>query len=350
MDRGSAALRRLLLSRCDLDTLIGFENLKRIFPVHRSIRFVLLSATSGRPTGSVACRFGLTDPAELEALADGRQRPEPWFPVQLRRESIERLSGADLSFPWIRRSTDFAIADRAAALFPPLGSADGWSIAFGRDLNATEDRALFRQAREGLRVIDGRHVTPFAVDVGAGRWRVDVDAATSRLPHRGFARPRLAYRDVASPTNRLTLIAALLPAGCVSTHTLFCLRTALPLADQHLLCGFFNSYVVNFLVRLRVSTHVTTAIVERLPIPRRREAPAAARQIAALARLLGRRSDPTLSARLQASVARLYQLTWEEFEYVVSGFPLVPAAERRAALECFAAGPAATTKRRTRHG
>ena len=29
----------------------------------------------------------------------------------------------------------------------------------------------------------------------------------------------------------------------------------------------FNSLVVNFLVRQRVSTHVTTAIVEQLPIP-----------------------------------------------------------------------------------
>ena len=38
-------------------------------------------------------------------------------------------------------------------------------------------------------------------------------------------RPRLAYRDVAGATNQLTLIAALLPAGCVSTHTVFCLRT-----------------------------------------------------------------------------------------------------------------------------
>ena len=40
-------------------------------------------------------------------------------------------------------------------------------------------------------------------------------------------RPRLCYRDVAGASNRLTLIAAILPAGCVSTHTVFCLRTPL---------------------------------------------------------------------------------------------------------------------------
>jgi hypothetical protein len=36
-------------------------------------------------------------------------------------------------------------------------------------------------------------------------------------------RARLAYRDVASATNRLTLIAAVIPARAATTHTLFCL-------------------------------------------------------------------------------------------------------------------------------
>jgi hypothetical protein len=151
---------------------------------------------------------------------------------------------------------------------------------------------------------------------------------------------------VASATNRQTLIAAILPASCVSTHTIFCLRTGLPPRDQQFLCGLFNSFVVNFLVRLRVSTHVTTAIVEQLPIPTDRDTPAAVREISVLARFLSRRRKPELLARLQARVASLYQLTKEEFEYVLSTFPLVPAAERRDALEHFCREPAATTKAR----
>jgi len=120
--------------------------------------------------------------------------------------------------------------------------------------------------------------------------------------------PRLAYRDVASATNRLTLIAAVLPAGCVSTHTVFCLRPPLPGRDQHFLCGLFNSLVVNYLVRLRVTTHVTTATVEQLPIPTTELAPAAAREIAALAKLLARGANKGAFAQLNARVAELYQL------------------------------------------
>src|SRR5207248_2376319 len=128
------------------------------------------------------------------------------------------------------------------------------------------------------------------------------------LPSTPCERPRLAYRDVASATNRLTLIAAILPAGCVSTHTLFCLRNPLRMAEQYFLCGLFNSLVVNYLVRMRVTTHVTTATVERLPIPAPGRSPSAERDIAALARLLSRRFDRDAWVQLQARVATLYQL------------------------------------------
>ena len=172
------------------------------------------------------------------------------------------------------------------------------------------------------------------------RVRRSISAADARRllrPDR-YNRPRLAYRDVASATNRLTLIAAVLPAGCVSTHTVFCLRTPLPSRDQHFLCGLFNSFVVNYLVRLRVTTHVTTATVEQLPIPTTEAAPTAAREIAALSRHLSRRRDPAAFARLNARVAELYQLSADEFEHILATFPLIAATERQEALSLFRRG------------
>jgi hypothetical protein len=121
----------------------------------------------------------------------------------------------------------------------------------------------------------------------------------------------------------------------VSTHTVFCARTPLPLGAQYFLCGIFNSLVVNYLVRLRVTTHVTTAVIERLPIPTQEEAPAAFDEIAALARVLERRHNAEAFARLNARVARLYQLSADEFRYVLDTFPLVPATDRRLALKMF---------------
>ena len=344
MDAGSASLRRFLFSRCDVDALVGLENRRGVFPIHRSIRFLLMTASAGPPTSSVSCRFGVDDPAELEVVGDEPADTLPWFQLRLPTPLVERLSGGDLTIPWLRTPTDLAIVERAAALFPPLGDDRGWAARFGRELNATEDRPLFREAGThsnggaGLPVVEGKQIEPFGVDLTSSRWTMRTLDAGERLRDGRHLRPRLAYRDVAGPENRLTLIAAVLPPGCVSTHTIFCLRTPLRLSDQQLLCGLFNSFVLNFLVRLRVSTHVTTAIVERLPVPVRDHAPHTAREIAALARVLSRRRHPVAYARLQARVAALYQLTSDEFAYVLSTFPLVPEEVRRAAFEAFAQG------------
>jgi hypothetical protein len=175
---------------------------------------------------------------------------------------------------------------------------------------------------------------PFDVHLGSARAFVSASAAEARLGDRHTKR-RLAYRDVASSTNRLTLIAAILPAGCVSTHTVFCLRTPLSGRAQHYLCGLFNSVVVNYFVRQRVTTHVTTAVVERLPVPTEGQAGPAFQAIAALARSLARRRRPDVLADLHARAARLYGLTAEDFAHVLGTFPLIPDVERDAALRAF---------------
>jgi len=126
-----------------------------------------------------------------------------------------------------------------------------------------------------------------------------------------------------------------LPGHCVSLHTVFCLRTPLRLTAQHFLCGLFNSLVVNFLVRLRVSTHVTTATVELLPIPTEADAPGAFREIAALARLMARGAGLDAFARLNRLVAQLYQLSTDEYRHVLESFPLIDDAVRRRLIDSF---------------
>ena len=109
---------------------------------------------------------------------------------------------------------------------------------------------------------------PFRVHVAnAANW---ISRSTARRLLQGraaFDRPRLGYREVAASTNRLTLIAAIVPADVVTTHTIFCLKDPLDLHAQWFLCGIFNSFVANYLVRLRGGTHVTASIVASLPDP-----------------------------------------------------------------------------------
>ena len=340
-DHGSAALRRLMFSRCRVDAIVGMDNHRGVFPIHRGVRFLLVTAGGGEPTDRIACRFDLDDPAALESLGDDLS--DARFPVHVSPALLSRISGPDLALPHLRSALDVGIVERAASLFLPLGSSDGWGLRFGRELNASDDRDAFRAVehpgdfrRSGLLpVIEGKHLEPFETTLDAVRRGISTADARRLLRSDRHEHPRLGYRDVASATNRVTLIAAILPAHCVSTHTIFCLRTPLRRSLQHLLCGFFNSLVVNYFVRLRVTTHVTTATVEQLPIPTPNAAPDACREIAALARLLSRRPDAAAFGRLNATVAHLYQLTAQEFEHILATFPLVPASERDEAMRQF---------------
>ncbi|HUR34649.1 MAG TPA: N-6 DNA methylase [Vicinamibacterales bacterium] len=334
-DSGSAPLRRLLFSRCAVERIVGFDNRSATFPIHRSVKFVLMSAGAGDTTREIACRFGETSPAALEDAATEDGRPAAaWFTTRLTPALLARISGDDLSIPDVRSPLELAIVERAASLFAPVGSERGWHAHFGRELNATEDRPLLKADGHGVPVLEGKLIEPFRCAPDGARWHMAASAADRVLGGR-WRHARLAYRDVASPTNRLTLIAALLPAGTVTTHTLFCLKDPLSRRAQQVLAACFNSFVVNFLVRLRVSTHVTTGIVERLPVPREDQMGASADELAALAERLSRRHQPSVAARLNAIVARLYQLDADEFSHVLSTFPLIDRSERDLTLEHF---------------
>jgi hypothetical protein len=340
-DAGAASLRRHLFDRAEVDAIVGLDNRGAIFPIHRSVRFALLTATAGRPSERIACRFGVTDAAQLDGI-DEIERTPAAFPVTVSRPFLARVSGDDdLGLPELAGAIDLQILEKISAVHPWLSSPDGWHARFGRELNATDDRHAFVPATgaPGTRpVIDGRHIGPFRVALDASRRELSPAAS---FPRRVPRRARLAYRDVASATNRLTLIAAIVPARAVTTHTLFCLRTPLESERQLTLCALMNSFVANYLVRLRVNTHVTVAIVSRLPVPPLAPDDPASVRLADCARVLSQATAPVeeLSeyVELQALAAGAYGLTPEELAHVLATFPLVPSSVRDAVLARFGA-------------
>ena len=322
-DSGAAPLRRFLFERADVDSLTGLDNRRGIFAIHRSIRFALMTGTAGTPTRSIACRFGLSALDDLE-------RPEA--PTVITRRLIERLSGEDdLGLPEVTSELDLRIVEGIHHRHAWLSRPEGWQVEFGRELNATDDRDKFTRftPHTGLRpVLEGKHIDAFRVSVARCRYglrRGEELPASARLS-------RLVYRDVASASNRMTLIAAIAPAEAVTTHTLFCLRTKLSLDEQRVLCGLLNSFVANFLIRLRVNTHVTVALVSRLPVPVVKRGHPLHGRLLALSRTLleaTREVEEMEEFReLQALAAVAYGVTREEFERVLETFPLIDAQLR----------------------
>jgi hypothetical protein len=331
-DTGAAGLRRHLFDRADVDSVTGLDNKGGIFPIHRSLRFVLVTANTGAGTTSIACRFGVTRVEDLEA-PDQQQRTLP-----LPRSLLAQVSGTDdLAIPELGSDMDLRILAKIAAKVPWLGAADGWNVQFGRELNATDDSASFvpfTGAAGARPVLEGKQIDPFRVSLTRCRFEIP-EGTITKVPRR----TRVAYRDIASATNRLTLIAAIIPARAVTTHTLFCLRTPLPSDTQHVLCALLNSFVANYLVRLRVNTHVTVALVSRMPVPHINPADPVFGRLATLSRALGAGPGPVETtpgyAELQALVARLYGLSEAEFEHILGTFPLIPEEVRARPLSEF---------------
>ena len=159
------------------------------------------------------------------------------------------------------------------------------------------------------------------------------DGLSGRNIREAIRRHRLAYRDVASATNRLTLISAIVPPDAVTVHTLHCLKGVVPFDDQVVLCCLLNSLVTNYLVRMWVTTHLGTSTVERLPVPR----PPATSWHAGRLRDLGRGllqaggRQPAAYAETQGLAALLYGLSPAEFALVLESFPLIEAGVKEAA-------------------
>jgi hypothetical protein len=348
-DLGSARLRRQLLERCRVDTWLGFDNRQAIFPIHRSVRFVLLAATTAASTDRLRYRSGLRDPAELDRRPSEPAEDVDDEAVTLARTRIEAWDPEHLTIPELPNDTALGVLAQAAEAAPQLGAAAGWGVRFGRELNATDDRPHFvdwKASAPGshgvptaLPIVEGKHVSPFRVSLDAVDRAIPRRRASALVDSRStFERVRLAYRDVASATNRLTLIAALLPRGVLSTHTLFCLKTPLPLRAQWCLAALLNSLVANYLVRLRVTTHLTSALMSRLPVPRPAADSPVFRELVALALRLSRagiEGDPAAYGRLNALVASLYGLATEQYAHVVRSFPLLPQALRERCVATY---------------
>ena len=336
-DHGCSRLRRHALDRTRIDTFVCVENRDGLFPIHRGLKFLLLAATHAAGTPSIPCRFGVRSPATLDRLPDEGIDDGV---VRVTRRLLADVSGEEqLAIPELRTPADLAIVSKLSRGVPALADPGGWNVRFGRELNASDDKpSLVEGAGQPplLPVLEGKQVRPFAVDCRAARFHIDPAVAARLLPSRPFERPRLAYRDVAASTNRLTLIAAIVPAGVVTTHTLFCVKGAVDEEVQRFLCGMLNSYVANYLVRIRVGTHVTVAIVERLPVPVPSRDSAEFIEVSELAgSLAAGPAGRTGHARLQALAAGLYGLTPGEFRHVLSTFPLVEEDERAAAAAAF---------------
>ena len=165
---------------------------------------------------------------------------------------------------------------------------------------------------------------------------------------------RLAWRDVAQPTDLRSLIATILPRGVFAGNTLNLAEIVLdssPTLESEIISGInviFSSFIADFFIRQRISRHVNAFILKSLPVPRDVEAIRELGRLAlplycgeefeafrgGLEQLDDERQRLKLIAQLDARTARLYELSYEEYQAVL-GFPLVAEEQKKHCLLAF---------------
>lgn len=297
----ATAIRRELFTAFQLEHLAGFENTKGIWfdKIDTRMKFCLYVAWNGGETNEFHAAFRINTSQKLqEFMAGGGLR----IPVSV----VKEFSPDAVAIMEFAAQSEIDICTRMYALYPKFGTQieDLPYRHYMREVDMGTDRSLFSEGSEGLPVFEGRMIDAYDYRAkgyvsGRGRsavwkdfpfgstdkriqpqWRITEDRIPEKLGDRIY-RYRIGFADVASPTNQRSLVAALLPIGIVSGHSVPTIELRDGSAvDLLLWIGVANSLAMDFLVRPKVSLHMSYTALDTLPFPRDFKATPAADAIA----------------------------------------------------------------------
>jgi hypothetical protein len=292
-------------------------------------------------------------------------------------ELIRRLSPDSHSVMEFKSDMDIRIAEKMLR-FPLLGEEikGKWNLGLTAEFHMTIDgKTLFRTEPDKgrLPLFEGKMIWQFQSDYEKPRYWVDEKEGRAAILRRreddgqalDYQTYRLGFRDIARNTDTRTMISALIPptfhGNKLPTVKVFdgSGKRVIDSADQLFLCAIWNSFVLDWVLRQKVTTTLNFFYIYQLPVPRfgprdpgfgsiaNRAArlTCIAAEFDTLAKEVGLKphhdgvTDPAERARLRAEldglIAHLYGLSEAEFAHVLSTFPLVPEPVKIAALNAY---------------
>jgi len=274
---------------------------------------------------------------------------------------IRRLSPDSLSIMKFKNEGDIRIAERLAE-HPLLGEKldNVWNVILVNEFHIRNDSGLFETApgRGRLPLFTGKMFNQFCLtEEHSGYWideKVGRQAllgkerdCNQRLDYQGY---RWVHRRIARNTDTRTMISTIAPKNVfteVNSTTIKVVETGISSAEMLFLCAVANSFVLDWFLRMKVSSTLNMFYIYQLPVPRFTERDSgflpiverAARLICTtpefddLAKEVGLRSHrdgateaaerARLRAELDGLIAHLYGLTEEEFAHILFTFPVV---------------------------
>ena len=274
---GSADIRGEILNR-DITQLYVFENRNKIFDIHSSYRFMLLTLKNSVGKDEFPAGFYLH---YLSSLQDTSKEKEK-FTIHSKK-TIKEMFPESLLIPE-------SVGDAPSILskmykFPKLVNSfgGGLGVSSTKGFDTGNDSDLFRDDGKGWPLHKGKTIhqyshtwsrPEFTVRQRAGLERESKPKYAGR--HKEFYDSyRLVFRNISSPTNMRTIIATIIPPKTFLTDSasyIMLKRNDTLVLDNIYnenilyLCSVLNSTSFDFVARQLAQVN-TPAIIKKIPIP-----------------------------------------------------------------------------------
>ena len=362
-DLGTKQLREMLFSKSQIKAILGLSNERFIFEgVHHAFKFALLTFQKGYNTTFFDGVFRINpreavSPEQLDSfLADSGNR------LSISADLMRKLAPDSFSVMEFRDETDVKIAEKMLK-FPLLGEEkeNTWQFRLTAEFHMTNDSHLFSSQKTlmSLPLYEGKMVWQFEHQYSEPRyWVIEADARKALLgkvidqkQKLDYQNYRLGLRAVAASTNERSMICSVVPQNVFCGNSLLVNTGGFDNNASLLFCvAVLNSYVIDWLLRIKVSQNINMFYVYQLPVPRLDAGdPAFAPIVERAAKLICTTpefdellkdlsgfenlkgltgvTDPAARAQLRAEldgmIAHLYGLTESELAHILSTFPLV---------------------------
>ena len=367
-DDGSVGLRYFIFNNLKMESLIDFQNQQenrkgRIFEgLHPQFTFVLANLQNTESCDKFYAKFGARDLKLLENF------PEDSLVRSIKK--IKKRSPLDWSIIEFKHPLDEKILLKAEK-FPSLRKKinDSWNVHIYREFDETNDKHLFSSRRidkNYLPLYKGGAIYHYEYDFKTEQSSRHITQKTEKVQKgTGFAfknkcykEHRLVFRHATRTTNERTLIFSLIPKNSFFTNTLNAVHVE-NVKNRYkylaLIQAFFNSFTVDYFLRLRVPPAANKKYLVQLHIPRIKEGDLFFNELVKLSASLsctgtvfndladeigiprGGVKDQNerwqLQAEIDAMVAHIYGLTKEEYAHVLSTVTTGRNEERREKLK-----------------
>jgi hypothetical protein len=293
-DQGCQPFRELFFNESRIICLYGFENRwPTVFTaVDGRFKFILFCTEKDGKTESFRCAFMEHDPERLPIIDTGA--------LKMQLEHIHKFSPDTLSIMEFKSQRDIDIAAKIYGNWPLLGEErpDSWNIELVREFDTSTDSYLFNTKAFGCALYEGKVISAYDHKFTELNYWIDEEIVRKNELNTKWKKLikswhkqeifeyemyRGAFRRIAASTNERTLLSTIIPQKSTAPDTSIIIgRFAydakskkpvqrIKIEETSCLISILNAFISDFVIRLKITTHLDMHFVYTMPVPRIKE-------------------------------------------------------------------------------